>query len=88
MLINVETRLQTLENRTKKERMLEKRKTIMKVRLAKVKQRRLQREGKTMEDEDSELCSAISLSVNNFGARLVYFLYANHPLTLLTDPTN
>ena len=34
--------------------MLEKRKAIMKVRLAKVKQRRLQREGKTMEDEDSE----------------------------------
>ena len=49
----------------KKERMLDKRKAIMKARIAKIKQRRLQREGRTVDDDvvDSECCSVISVSV-------------------------
>ena len=50
----------------------------MKVRLAKVKQRRLQREGKTMEDEDGELCTVISLSVNNCRATSVAGIMSTH----------
>ena len=58
----------------------------MKVRLAKVKQRRLQREGKTMEDEDSEFFYC-NISIDKCGATLVYALHANHPLIWMTNPT-